>query len=512
MRTLSIVLLAFFATAALADAELTLTVRDEPIPINQQVSLDIQNLSETEDARDLAVEIRLGEGLDFRRPILAGLDWSCTRSGATAVCRLARLGALKDALIVFEVMATDSEGGHKRVDITMTAANAPTQTRVLDIISFRFRTVTTASDFGAGSLRAAIEDINDSPLCGTEVMCFINFTDLRTLIITPATPLPPIRKCNVFLFAPDDPEFPRATKRVAISGENASFGNGLEIRTPPCPQFMGGVSISGIAVHSWPWNGIAIEGTSDESGVARHSIAQTYVGVDYTGLVPKPNGGRGIVLDSPHADLFLSRGIASANGRSGVALFRGVHATISNMRINNNGASGVFSFQVPFHVDGGTITHNAHAGVAIVKGTASATVSGAAIHSNSGLPIDWGIDGRTPPDDETDGVPNTPRILDAFYDPVHNQTIIRGEVRLRGTTFGQRYVVNALLATSPRGDLPAGRTLLHQAAPVPEGVADVPFEIGLVGDYRGQLIALQLHGIGEGTGVVSEVSEARSVR
>jgi hypothetical protein len=69
--------------------------------------------------------------------------------------------------------------------------------------------------------------------------------------------------------------------------------------------------------------------------------------------------------------------------------------------------------------------------VAVSKGTTEAAIASNNIHSNAGLPIDWGLDGRTPTDDESDGVPNAARVLSAFYDPSPNVTYVRGFVDLR---------------------------------------------------------------------------------
>jgi hypothetical protein len=87
-------------------------------------------------------------------------------------------------------------------------------------------------------------------------------------------------------------------------------------------------------------------------------------------------------------------------------------------------------------------------------------------------------------------------------------------VRLNGRALGDQYLIHAMLATSPRGDPATGQRLQHQAVVVPEGVADVPFEIEILGDLRGQLIAVQLHATSTNPpgALSSEISEAVVVR
>ncbi len=369
--------------------------------------------------------------------------------------------------------------------------------------------VTTEDDFGAGSLRAAIDEVNEDPLCGTVIPCHIGFQSglpIDTVFnIKPATPLPALRKCNVTIHGPEDLEFPRDVKLVVISGENATYGNGLEIRAS-CAEGVPGVSIESIVVNSWPWNGIYFEAPAAHVGSHfGHTMNRVYVGTDATGLLARPNRSRGIVTDSPHEVLSIFNSIVSGNGRSGIALFQGKHGHVIGTKLGvgrdgrpmgNIGGAGFFSIGVPFFLGHSTIAYNG-VGVAVAKGTPKAAITNNSIHSNTGLPIDWGLDGRTLSDDESDGVPNAPRVLSAFYGASANVTFVRGVVYLRPGQFGDRFTIEPYFATSARGDVISTFPLFPLVRFAPPGGGDVPFDIGIPGDHRDRFLAVQAHAVDE---------------
>jgi hypothetical protein len=325
----------------------------------------------------------------------------------------------------------------------------------------------------------------------------------------------------VWISGPDDPEFPFFAKRVAISGENATHGNGLEIRAT-CASGIPPVNISSLAIHSWPWNGIHFEAPEPHGAVSYpHTLHRVYVGTDMAGLVAKPNRSRGINVDSPHEKVLIGSSIVSGNGRSGISLWRGKHAYVVGTKIGvdrlgnalGNGASGFFSKSVPFQVVDNTIAHNAHFGVSVTPvADGEAQITHNAIHSNAGLPIDWNLDGRNQPDDESDGVLNAPQILDAIYNDASDTITVRGVVRLRAGAFGGSFGIYVYRATSSRGDVSQMLSLPPGAVPAPqEGTEDVPFEIVVPGAPRGTLIAAQTVAGTVSPEIASEISEAVAV-
>lgn len=466
-------------------------------------------------AFDIVIELTLSERLTLRN-VSTVPDMECTRTDRTATCRQGRLDPGELIGFFFEVNATDFEGGRHSATATMRAKNVDPQTVLFNVTSGRSYVVTTDADFGAGSLRAAIEDLNENPLCGSEVSCTITFIDSRT--IKPATPLPPIRKCNVFISGFDFWELPMPVKSVMISGENATHGNGFEIRAA-CAEGVRGVTLQGMAIGSWPGDGVYVSTpAAHQDRWASHSISRCYIGTDVTGLVAKPNGGRGVVTDSPHDVIGVGSSIVSANARSGIALYGAkqayIHARIGVDRDNNpmgNGASGVFTWGTPVDIGHSTIAHNAHYGIAVAAGTPKVTTSWLTVHSNGGLPIDWGLDGRTLPDDETDGIPNAPRITNIVWDAVSSRAIISGTLRMRRGAI-DRARLALYRAASPRGDVlgPIPYTQVQVDAPA-EGVADVPFEIIVQGDFLGSLVAVQAVAVGT-DGTASELSEGVEIK
>lgn len=466
---------------------------------------------------DVAIEVRLDAGLAFHPP--AGVNsegWTCEGENTSVLtCRIPLFESGRIDVFAFVLDSTDPSGGMRTVRATLTAREiAPPRVVDFEVTVPRVIKVTTNADFGPGTLRAAIEEANEHPLCGTPIPCTISFN--ANMTIAPLSPLPPIRKCNVSVAGPDF----LFAKGIVLSGENATHGHGLEVRAS-CAEGLPGVSIRGLAIHSWPWDGIHFEAPSPTA--ARHEVVNCHVGTDAAGLVAKPNRSRGIVTDSPHERLWIAQSIVSGNRRSGIALFRGTSVDIVSMKIGvdinagplGNGASGVFSNRVPFLVGSALIAHNAHAGVAISRGTPRAFVIANSIQLNGGLPIDWGLDARTPSDDETDGVLNAPRITEASYNPLTNLTTVRGVVRLRAGAFGNVYSIEPYAALNARGDTLVrliGNTAVQ--APADGSAGDVAFAITLAGDLRGQFIALQTFA-GETSllpSMVSEISEGALVR
>jgi hypothetical protein len=483
-----------------------------------------------ETAHDVVVRLEWSEGLTLLSEIDSGaydgaLEWQCAVSSTerSASCQVSEFRPNESAAIYFIFAPTDSAGGHRSATAMLSAREVGTVgTVVFDVVATLSLAVTTTSDFGAGSLRAAIEEVNANPLCGTDVPCAIHFGGYLgpPMTIAPATPLPPLRKCNVALTGYEDVEFPRPNRQVTISGENATYGNGLEVRAS-CAAGIPGVFIGGLAVHSWPWNGIHFASPEPWGGTYAHTVSQVYVGTDATGLIGKGNGSRGINVDSPHDLVSVYSSIVSANGRSGIAFWQGKRGVVSGCKLGvnrenqplGNGAGGFFSGGVPFRLTSNVIAYNRFSGAAVMPGTSEAVIAFNEIYANANLPIDWGIDDRSPSDDESDGILNAPRILDAFYNDGALTTTIRGVVRLRAGAFGGSFGLEFYRASSERGDVTQHLPLYPMVVAAPqEGTADVPFEITIAGVHRGTFVAAQTLAGTHDSGVSSEISEGVRVR
>lgn len=520
MRSLVLAVSLLVSLHVHAAASVRLYTNQTRVSTAHELAVFVQN-DGTEPILEARVRIELNPDLEFRGAIQTEGGWICgIVEKRDATCRLPSFAVGAHHAFRFRVMTTRS--GQFNVHTTVSGQNLPHVPRIIiNVVDNTRIVVTTPSDFGAGSLREAIEIVNDDPLCGTVTVCRILFAGPMT--ITPSIPLPPIRKCNVEIIGGEGIEPADQPKAIVISGENATWGNGLEVRAS-CGPHVPGVTLKSLVVHSWPWNGIYFEAPEPHGGSGIHTILYSYIGLNPMGLEARPNRGRGVVTDSPYERVSIISTLVSGNGRSGVAFFRGEQGSVSGGKIGinrhhqplGNGASGIFSFGVPLAVGGSIVAYNAHAGVSIARGTARASVTASEIHSNGGLPIDWGLDGRTPPDDESDGILNAPRILDAVYDPSDNSTRIRGTVRVRkGPSEGPIFQVQSYLASSERGDVVDWFGSGYQRVdPHVEGPSDEPFEILIVGDLRGKLIALQtvMWFAARGDYQSSEISEAVRVR
>jgi hypothetical protein len=521
MRPLALLGLLFLSPILHAAASVRLFSHETRLTTARTSSIFIQN-DGTEAIVDAVLGIELNPGLEFSGTIHNDGGWTCVmESEREATCRLPSLEILAHHGFFFTIQP--ARGGHFNLHATASGRNLTAKRLTLNVVGNTHVVVTTPSDFGAGSLRAAIEAINADDLCGTSVLCTISFAGPMT--IAPATPLPAIRKCNVEISGGDGIEPQDQPKPIVISGENATWGNGLEVRAS-CADEIGGVNLHSLVVHSWPWNGIYFEAPAahgERAGV--HSIGYSYIGTNAMGLEARPNRGRGVVTDSPHERLLISQTVISGNGRSGVALFRGERVSIVTGKIGinryhqplGNGASGIFSFGVPVTISSSIVAYNAHAGVALARDTPSVFVEFSELHSNGGLPIDWALDDRNLPDDESDRILNAPRILDATYDPADNATRVRGTVRVRRGVFGgDVFTIQSYVASSARGDVVERIASGHQRVEPPPGnePSDQPFEILIAGDHRGRLIAVQTFVAfpQRSPHLSSEISEAVEVR
>ena len=482
----------------------------------------IENTSPNEPAHDVITSIEVPEGLTLGQYVLMGEGWRCAVDDRRGSCTVTRLEPGGTALVSFTPTPTTREGARFTFPAIVTARDLGT----VGLIDFSLLTVhqiavTTSGDFGAGTLRAAIEEVNDDPRCGTEIPCHIS---ILPMTIAPATPLPAIGKCNVRIDGGDGAETPLPVKSVALSGENATHGNGLEIRAA-CADGVGGVVIHGLAIHSWPEHGVAFVTPAPHANAqTTHVINRSYIGTDVTGMLARGNGMRGVATFSPYDAVVVTHGIISANGLSGITLWNGRRVSVSSMLIGTdraseplpNGGSGIASFGVPLEASFNLIAHNRHYGIALTPGTAEAALTFNNFNGNAGLAIDWNLDGRTLPDDETDRIPNAPTILDAFYDAGSGFTIIRGSLRIRPGAFGSSFSIDGYDVMGNgsqliRMPLPEARSI---ALPTEGETTDVAFEISIRGDRRGSRIALQaqFERAPMTPLVSSEISEAAVVR
>ncbi|MCY3006216.1 MAG: dockerin type I domain-containing protein, partial [Planctomycetota bacterium] len=142
--------------------------------------------------------------------------------------------------------------------------------------------VVNTNDSGTGSMREAILRSNQNP--GLDSIVFAIADAIKSIKVT--APLPNIVD-PVLLDATTQPGY-AGTPLVELQGSLlASRENGLSIQAGNC-------IVKGLAIHSFPGDGILI------TGPGSNIIESNYIGTDLAGTLSKANGGSGVqVLESP---------------------------------------------------------------------------------------------------------------------------------------------------------------------------------------------------------------------
>ncbi|HYC93994.1 MAG TPA: right-handed parallel beta-helix repeat-containing protein [Thermoanaerobaculia bacterium] len=392
--------------------------------------------------------------------------WSCSLGGATATCRTTASGGECCGELRMRVRAPESRaGGEVRVN-----AEAVVQHPALDLPStgsasfdvFRIAAVTNVQDSGPGSLRAAIEDVNEH--CST-LSCRIVFElpGEAPHTIVPAAPLPPIVADRILIEALKTP--------VILDGTAA--GKGLEMHVA-CEGVVSGLTFRNFHATEGLWYTTRRPCVS-ENWERRYFIFDNRF----------ERNRRGLILDGAPMPL-VQGNLFRENTFSGIWIWRG-SAWLQYNDIEDNGASGVFIGPAvrETHLLWNRIRGNREMGVAVARGAGHIDIQSNNISDNGGLGIDWGLDGVTPPrEDDSATETNAPTILGAYYDAPSNQTQVTLSVRTRITpAFPGGYVVVELFANGkPDGD---GEVLLGASVVPPDGT---PVTLFVTGDHRGKWI------------------------
>jgi hypothetical protein len=196
---------------------------------------------------------------------------------------------------------------------------------------------------------------------------------------------------------------------------------------------------------------ISISAVTANIAAAGNRIRNNYIGVDATGTVMMPNGGRGIVSGPHSTNAVFADNVIAGNVGDGVFVtdnafgpvmsFNAIGVGIGN-RAFGNGGHGVYLRDAPavgvsgrayFIVQGDpSIANNAGAGV-FIDTNVTADVTGPGFANNAGLGIDIAPLGVNPNDTlDADSGPNellnTPTITSASYDPMTLLTAVEGNV------------------------------------------------------------------------------------
>lgn len=417
--------------------------------------------------------------------------WACSVDAATVTCTtfLGATSPYPGIAVEFNVPAS-LEGTAFRGKATLKTAladDAPGNNAAdVSITAYRVLQVTTADDFGAGSFRDAIGRSNAE--CNA-IACKVTFAGPMT--IEPASPLPAITACGLVI----DGGIKSGTsldapRPVEISGAKAGFANGLEIRSY-CDVTLRGITVNGFAA-----NGVVLAEPKapPPRGQGRLTVEECFIGTNTAATEARPNGMRGIAVETANTDAEILNCTISGNRYSGVAVWASQSVRISNCRIGagretkplGNGASGVYVDGGVVDVGGGgAIAYNHDFGVGVGPRARDAHVQMQYVFANGAQDFDWGLDGPTHLD-PSGRMPPSPVLLAAVYDLSRNLTTVYGVIPRPENPPITRFLQVLILDKTGshyqhRGDMFAAT----------QNPGDVPFAINVSGDMRGHTLFAQ---------------------
>ncbi len=486
-------LFAAFPAAATVSISLESDGSQQPVTSGSRVAWTLSASRSVEDTNTEAVElvITMTAPSVIANVTASGNQWSCTTSSSTTVCRtsLAAAAPFSNRLRVeFDAPAT-ADGGRFVIPATLATSlpnTHPSISTEMVVNTYRTFAVTTADDFGAGSFREVIARANER--CDFTAACLITFAGPMT--IEPQSPLPAVTACNLTIdggIAPDtSQDFPRP---VEISGAKAGFANGLEILSE-C-----GVKLRGLTVNNFAENGIRLVETKATDYRVQWTlfVEGCFIGTDTNASEARPNGLRGIAVESPLASVVILNSTISGNQRSGVAVWAASSIEIDSCRIGvgrderalGNGASGIL-------VNGGnalirsTVAYNRDFGVAVGPDALHVDAGIDGLFANGVLDYDWGLNGPTRTD-PAGRMPPAPELIDAVYDPARNKTTVRGVLPAEGRHVGfHQYSIRIYESSGGRYIDQFAQTNI--AATV---TGDISFTMNVTGDLRNHVLVGQ---------------------
>jgi hypothetical protein len=414
--------------------------------------------------------------------------WTCDVNGSAVTCTtfLAATPPYPGIVVDFNVPPSidgTAFSGKATLATTVTDDNPANNVSDVRVSVYRIMQVTTADDFGAGSLRETIGRANAE--CAG-IACKMTFAGPMT--IEPLSPLPAITACNLLI----DGGIASATsldvpRPVEISGAKSTFANGLEIRSY-C-----GVTLRGLTVNGFGANGIVLAAPAAPRDTAQQllTVESCFIGTDSTASEARPNGMRGIAVETPFTDAAISNCTVSGNRYSGVAVWASSSVRIGGRigvgrggKALGNGASGIYIDGGVAQISFGPIAYNHDFGVGVGPHASHVTVQPEGVFANRVQDIDWGLDGPTLTD-RSGRMPPAPVLLDAVYDAAKDLTIVSGVLPGEGRKSGLNSVrlfqrtPTATIALFPQTNLSVGPG------------SDAPFTMSIRGDLRSVSIAGQ---------------------
>jgi hypothetical protein len=497
LKTLSLVLVILVLAALPASATVSIFLSSQgsqnpPVRPGSRVAWVLAADRSVQDTDTEAVDVAITMTVPsvIANFTASGDGWSCSTSPGATVCSTSMTAATafsKPLRVEFDAPAT-ADGGRFVVPATLATSlpnTHPSISALLVANVYRTFAVTTADDFGAGSFRDAIAHANER--CDGTVACLIPFSGPMT--IEPQSPLPAVTACLLTI----DGGIARATspdvdRPVEISGGKAGFANGLELRS------WCGVTLRGITINGFAANGLVLAQPQAPVPFGQEPlrVEDCFIGTDTTASIARPNGMRGIALETPFTNAAIQYCTISGNRYSGIAVWQGMNVEISscligagrNFRPLGNGASGVFADGGNVSVDA-FVAYNHDFGVAIGPNALHVNVAAGGLFANA-VDLDWGLNGPTRTDPAS-RMPPVPQLIDATYDPATNRTIVRGVLPAEGRHIGFHQYSIRIFERSE------GRYLerfpqVNFSATV---TGDIPFTMNLSGDLRNRTLVGQ---------------------
>lgn len=359
--------------------------------------------------------------------------------------------------------------------------------------------VTSTADAGPGTLRQAILDANSQCTEDADITCKIIFAigeplpESTWFTIRPFTPLPDIHAWKIAI---------DGFTQQRISGDTNLLGPDIELDGSLLHDGDALVfdstnaDVLGLAIGNFPRHGIVIAADPKNQFAYGYAILwHNYIGIDPTGALARPNGGRGLVIERGNA--LVEGNVLSGNARSG-AFFDGIgSATVRDNRIGvrafddtpaPNGASGIFVNTRSFGhgsmlIERNTIAHNGEFGIALAPG-AFPLVQNNRIFANRNIGIDIGLDGPTL-ESSNYLVPPAPAITYAYYNGL--RTMVTGTVpKVPGQISATPYSVDIYTSTRANAEgFAQGEQYIGSAIVQPDGT----FRFEYAGDLRDQWIS-----------------------
>ena len=343
-------------------------------------------------------------------------------------------------------------------------------------------TVTNTNDSGAGSLRQAILDANNTP--GADVINF-NISGSEVHTISPISPLPTITEAVTI----NGYSQPGATPNTLAVGTNANLLielEGSKLATPHHGLAIGASNstIKGLVINRFGNSGIYITDNPSPTPVGNR-IEGNFIGTDPSGTQDFPgNGDDGITIDDSSSNTvggtsLASRNLISGNTDGGVYISSGnqVRGNLIGTKkdgitpLDNGTNGGVRIEGMSSIVAGNTIASNLGAGVAVV-GVNSNRILSNSIFANGGLGIDLYEEGPTANDaGDADTGPNDlqnkPIITSAKSGST--STTVRGKLN---STPNRTFVVQFF--SNPSG-ADEGKVFIGQKSVTTDGSGNVTF-------------------------------------